>query len=86
MNPVIESTVMPDLAIVAAHARRARRNKWRTFGVGMGVLFLGLALIWLGDGSSSMFRKAVVVFGVILSVGGIAVLRFLLLSSLRKRK
>ena len=86
MKPVIEPTVMPDLAIVAAHARRDRRKKWRTFGVGLGVILLGLALIWLGDGSSSIPRKAVVVLGVILSVGGIAVLRFLLISSLRKMK
>lgn len=47
---------------------------------------LGLALIWLGDGSPSVFRKAVVIVGVILSVGGIAVLRYLLISGFRKKK
>jgi hypothetical protein len=38
-----------------------------------------LALIWMGDGSTSVFRKALVVLGVALSVGGIAMLRYLLL-------
>jgi hypothetical protein len=55
------------------------------FGVGLAVRLLGLALIWLGDGSPSVFRKAVVVLGVILSIGGIAVLRYLLISSFRKK-
>jgi hypothetical protein len=44
------------------------------------VRLLGLVLIWAGDGSPATWRKAVVVLGVILSVGGIAVLRYLLLA------
>jgi hypothetical protein len=45
-----------------------------------------LALIWMGDGSTSVFRKALVVLGVALSVGGIAMLRYLLISSFCKGK
>ena len=56
------------------------------FGIGLAVRLLGLAMIWLGDGSPSIFRKAVVGVGLILSVGGIAVLRYLLVSSFRKNK
>lgn len=54
--------------------------------MGLAVRLLGLVLIWLGDGSPSLLRKALVVIGVILSVGGIAVLRYLLISGLRKKK
>jgi hypothetical protein len=39
-----------------------------------------VALLWLGDGSDSLFRKAVVILGVALSIGGAAVLRYMLLS------
>ncbi len=56
------------------------------FGLGLTVRLLGLALIWVGDGSSSLFRKTLVVLGVILSVGGIAVLRYLLISGFRRKK
>jgi len=56
------------------------------FGIGLTVRLLGLALIWIGDGSPSIFRKAVVVLGVILSVGGITLLRYLLISGFRKKK
>ena len=52
----------------------------RLFTLGLGVRLLGLALIWAGDGSPALWRKGVVVLGVLLSVGGIAVLRYLLLA------
>lgn len=86
MKPIPELVPDPDLADTAVQARRERKKKWRTFGVGFAVRLLGLLLIWLGDGSPSVFRKSLVVLGVILSVGGIAVLRFLLISGLRKKK
>lgn len=76
----------PKRAESAVQAQRERKRKWRTFGLGLAVRLLGLLLIWLGDGSPSLFRKSVVVLGVILSIGGIAVLRFLLIAGLRKKK
>ena len=59
---------------------QTRQQKWRLFSLGLGVRLAGLALIWIGDGSSSLFRKALVVVGLVLSVGGIAVLRYMLLA------
>ena len=52
----------------------------KTFSIGLGVRLLGAGLIWLGDGSDSLFRKCVVIVGVILMVSGMAVLRYMLLS------
>ena len=52
----------------------------RVFALGIVVRLVGLALIWAGDGSAARWRQALVVLGVVLSVGGIAVLRYLLLS------
>jgi hypothetical protein len=52
----------------------------RLFILGLGVRLLGLGLIWAGNGSAATWRKGVVVLGVLLSVGGIAVLRYLLLA------
>lgn len=86
MNPVVESLMASSVAGVADQVRRNKRKKWRMFGAGLAVRLFGLLLIWLGDGSASVFRKAVVVLGVILSVGGIAVLRYLLISGFRKKK
>ncbi len=63
-----------------------KRRKWKWFGIGLAVRLVGLVLIWLGDGDDSFFRKAVVVFGLILSIGGIGVLRFLLISGFGKKK
>ena len=40
----------------------------------------GLVLIWIGDGDPALFRKALVLIGLVLSVGGIAVLRYMLLA------
>jgi hypothetical protein len=50
----------------------------RLFAIGLGVRLLGVLLIWLGDGSSLLWRKAVVAVGIVLTVGGIGVLRYLL--------
>ncbi len=41
---------------------------------------MGVVLLWLSDGLTSWFSKAVVILGLVLSVGGIAVLRYLLLA------
>lgn len=70
----------------AAQFRREKIRKWKTFALGLGVRLFGVALIWAGDGSSTAFAKAVVVVGIILSVGGIAILRYLLISGFRKKK
>ena len=66
----------------ATAGSKAKANGWRMFTVGLSVRLLGLLLIWLGDGSSHWFRIAVVIVGVILSVGGIAVLRYMLMAPL----
>jgi hypothetical protein len=52
----------------------------KVFLVGSSVRLFGVGLIWLGDGRDSLFRKALVVAGVVLLIGGTAVLRYLLLS------
>ena len=67
---------MPRFARGATPAPGARR----LFALGLGVRLVGLALIWAGDGSGARWRQAMVVVGVVLSIGGIAVLRYLLLS------
>ena len=64
----------------------ARRRTVKLFLVGLGVRLLGLCLIWLGDGSDSLFHKAVVVTGVVLSVGGIGILKYLLYAGLRQKR
>jgi fatty acid desaturase len=86
MTPATEVTSDPNPAETAVQAQQARRKKRRMFALGLAVRLFGALLIWLGDGSPSLFRKAVVVLGVILSVGGIAVLRFMLISGFRKKK
>ena len=66
---------------------RVMPGRWsigRTFLFGLGVRLVGLLLIWLGDGSDSLGRKALVIVGVALSIGGIAVLRYLLYAVLRR--
>lgn len=63
-----------------------KRRKWKWFGIGLAVRLFGLLLIWLGDGHDSVFRKGLVVLGVVLSIGGIGVLRYLLISGFRKKK
>jgi hypothetical protein len=61
------------------------RGTWTWFGVGLAVRLLGVLLLWLGDGSDSAWRKGLVVIGLVLSIGGIGVLRYLLVSGLRRR-
>jgi hypothetical protein len=73
-------------AEVAIQRRRDKRRKWRIFGIGLAVRLFGVILIWLGDGSPAILRKVLVVLGVILSIGGITVLRYLLISGFRKKK
>jgi hypothetical protein len=86
MNPVTESPRESGVADVGDQVRRDTRRKWRMFGSGLAVRLLGLLLIWVGDGSPGVFRKAMVVLGVVLSIGGIAVLRYLLISGSRRKK
>ena len=57
-----------------------RQTSRRLFALGIGVRLLGLALIWAGNGSVALWRKAVVILGVALCIGGIAILRYLLLA------
>jgi hypothetical protein len=57
-----------------------RSSTWRTFWIGFAIRLLGVLLIWLGDGSDHLARKAVVVLGVALLVGGTAILRYLLIA------
>jgi hypothetical protein len=63
-----------------------RPRTLRDFAAGLGVRLVGALLIWLGDGHASLFSKAVVVVGVVLSVGGIAVLKWLAMQPRRRRK
>ena len=63
-----------------------KRRKRKLFGIGLAVRSVGVLLIWLGDGHDSVFRKGLVVLGLILSIGGIGVLRYLLISGFRKKK
>ena len=70
----------------AVRDQSSLRRRWRTFALGLSVRLLGVALLWMGDGGTSVFRKALVVLGVALSIGGIAMLRYLLISSFRKGK
>jgi hypothetical protein len=57
-----------------------KRSNWTKFAIGLGVRCVGGLLIWLGDGDDSWFRKGVVIVGVVLSLAGIAVLRYIFLS------
>ena len=66
--------------------RAKRRREWRLFGIGLGVRLVGVGLLWLGDGHDSVFRKGLVVVGVILSVGRIAVVSYLLLAEPLSRR
>jgi hypothetical protein len=86
MNLEVDPPTNPDPGAEGVQVRSDRKRKWRMFGVGLAVRLFGLALIWLGDGGSSVFRKALVVAGVILSIGGITVLRFLLISGFRRHR
>ena len=69
-----------------ANPSREKRRKWKWFFSGLAVRLFGLLLIWIGDGSDSLPRKTLVMVGVVLSIGGIAVLRFLLVAGFRAKK
>jgi NADH:ubiquinone oxidoreductase subunit 4 (subunit M) len=56
------------------------------FSLGLAVRLVGVLLIWLGDGHDSLLHKSVVVVGVALSIGGIGMLRYLLISGFRRKK
>lgn len=81
LNPMIQAPTMTDAAPGA-------RRRWtlRVFTVGLSVRLAGVVLLWLGDGHDSVFRKGLVVVGVVLSVGGIGVLRYLLWRDFRWRR
>jgi hypothetical protein len=66
-----------------SHPKRA--HPLRVFAMGMVIRLVGLLLIWLGDGHTSLISKVVVVVGVILSIGGIAILKWLSFQPRRKR-
>jgi hypothetical protein len=57
----------------------------KLFAVGLSVRLVGAGLIWLRDGRASLVRKGLVVVGVLLSIGGIAVLKFLLYRGPRRK-
>lgn len=57
----------------------------RVFALGLGTRLLGALLIWLGDGSPAWWRKGVVLLGILLFVGGVAVLKYLLYSGMRRK-
>ncbi len=62
-----------------------KRGALQMFALGLSVRLVGVLLIWCGDGHTSIFRKSLVVVGVILSIGGIAVLKYLLYAGLKKK-
>ena len=70
---------MVAMTIVAADGSSRIRSR-RLFVVGLAVRLFGLGLIRAGDGSPAWWRKALVILGVVLSIGGIAVLRYMLLA------
>jgi hypothetical protein len=55
------------------------------FLLGLGVRLLGALLIWAGDGHGGFFPKVVVAVGLVLSVGGIGVLKWLSFQPRRRR-
>jgi hypothetical protein len=78
---MIQEQAPPDAPVEA----RPRRTL-RVFTVGLSVRLAGVGLIWLGDGHDGVFRKGLVVAGVVLSIGGIGVLKYLLLRDFRWRR
>jgi hypothetical protein len=85
MDTVPEPSVAAGLGRDAGPSLSRTPSKWRTIAIGLAVRFAGLVFIWLGDGHTHLFHKALVVVGVVLSVGGIAVLRYLLITGLFKK-
>jgi hypothetical protein len=56
------------------------RFRWRFFAISLMIRVLGAVLIWLGDGSPLLWRKAVVVLGIVLFLVGITGLKYLLMA------
>ena len=70
--------------VIIPPSARKQRN-WRLFAIGLGVRLLGVGFLWAGDGHTSLGSKIIVILGVILSIGGLAVLRFMLMGPLLAR-
>jgi len=68
------------MEVEPVHVPGGRRRKWSMFFIGLTVCLAGLGLLWLGDGHDSLFRKSLIVLGLLMSIGGIAALRYLLLA------
>jgi hypothetical protein len=60
----------------------SKSQKLRMFATGIIVRLAGVVLIVLGDGHNSLWAKALVVLGVIVTVTGMGILRYLLFSPL----
>jgi hypothetical protein len=54
--------------------------RWRFFAMSLSIRVFGAVLIWLGDGSPLLWRKAVVVLGVVLFLVGLTGLKYLLMA------
>jgi hypothetical protein len=65
-----------------AITRLDKRKKLKMIATGIIVRLAGVGLIVIGDGHDSLWAKALVVSGVIITVTGMAILRYLLLSPL----
>jgi hypothetical protein len=65
---------------------RCPRSTWRVFLTGLSVRLFGVLLILLGDGYDTLLAKISVVLGVIITVTGMGILRWLLFQSLFRRK
>jgi hypothetical protein len=65
---------------VAVEPPVPERFQWKVFAISLTIRVLGAVLIWLGDGSSLLWRKAVVVLGVVLFLVGITGLKYLLMA------
>ncbi len=57
----------------------------RVFATGVGIRLVGLAFIALANGHDNLAAKALVVLGVLVSVLGMGVLRYLLFGPLLRR-
>jgi hypothetical protein len=65
---------------------RKPRFRWRAFFLGLAVRLCGVALILLGDGHATLLAKTSVVLGVIVTVTGMGILRWLLFQSLFRKR
>lgn len=56
------------------------------FGSALTLSAVGPGLIWAGDGHVELYRRGMVVLGLILTIVGIGLLRYLLYSGVRKKE